>query len=80
MVDQVLHAIELDFLTGVLSEQDGVSRFDIQRHPFAILVGFAEARRQHLALLWLFLGGIRNDDSSDFLFPFLDSRNEDPVM
>src|SRR5204863_7929070 len=31
--DQILHAIELDFLTGVLAEEDGVARLDVQRHP-----------------------------------------------
>ena len=60
--DQVLDAIELDLLAGVLAEQDGVARLDVERHPLAVLVALAAARREHLALLWLFLGGIGNDD------------------
>src|SRR5688572_17428763 len=78
--DQVLHTIQHDILTGVLSDQDGVSRLDIQRHPFAILVASAEASRQDLALLWLFLGGIRNDDGARALSRFLEALNDETIV
>src|SRR5207247_8977887 len=35
--DQILHAIELDFLTGVLAEAHGVACLDIVSHPVAIV-------------------------------------------
>ena len=78
--DQVLDAIELDLLAGVLAEQDGVAGLDVERHALAVLVGLAEARREHLALLRFFLRGIGNDDRARALLRFLEALNDDPVV
>src|SRR4051812_47735514 len=57
--DEELVALEFDFLAGVLAEQDRVARFDVERHAFAVVLGLAAADGNHLALLRLFLSGIR---------------------
>src|SRR4029079_7568404 len=75
--DEVLDTLQLDFLARVLSKQDRVSRFDIERHPFANLVAFAEASRQHRALLWLLLGGIGNDDGASALVGVFEGWNDE---
>ena len=78
--DQVLLAIELDFLTRVLAEQDEVAGLDIERRARAVILDFAIAGGNHFALLRLFLGGVGDDDPADLLFAFLDALNNDAVM
>ena len=78
--DQVFVAVDLDFLAGILAEQDRVAVLDVERDALAVLVGLAGADGNHLALLRLFLGGVGDDDAPDFLFFFLDAFNEDAVM
>ena len=46
----------------------------------AVVLDFAVADGDDFALLRFFLGGIGDDDSADFLFPFLDALNEDAVV
>jgi hypothetical protein len=78
--DQILHAIELDFLTGVLAEEDGVACLDIQRHPLATVFGLAVPGGDHLAVLRLLLGGIGDDDRAGSLRRFLEALDENPVV
>src|ERR1700687_5150535 len=54
--DQVLHAVELDLLTGVLAEENRVAGLDVQRHALALVVDLAVAHRDHLAALRLLPG------------------------
>src|SRR5690242_19393432 len=56
--DQVLHALELDFLTGVLAEQDRIAGLHVQRHSLAIVLGLAVSGGDHRAVLRLLLRGI----------------------
>ena len=78
--DEVFLAIELDFLAGVLAEQDEVAGLHVERHALAVVLGLAIAGSDDFALLRLFLGGVGDDDPADFLFPFLDALNNDPVV
>src|SRR5205814_10508666 len=78
--DEVLVAVNLDFLAGVLAEQDDVARLDVERRDLAVLFDFALASGDDLALLGLFLGGIGDDDPADFLFAFFEALNNDAVV
>ena len=78
--DQVLDAVQLDLLAGVLAEEDGVARLHVELHPIAVVVHLAVARGDHRAPLRFFLGGIRNDDAADLLFAFVEALNENPVV
>ena len=44
--DQVVHAVELDLLAGVLAEQDRVAGLDVERHAFALVVRPCRRRRR----------------------------------
>src|SRR6266850_7570528 len=64
--DQVLVAVQFDFLAGVLAEEDGVPFLHVERDAL-VLLALAEANGDHLALLRLFLGGVRDDDPANLL-------------
>ena len=57
--DQVILAVDPDFLSRVLAEQDRVAVLDVERNALAVLVGLAGADGDDLALLRLFLGASR---------------------
>src|SRR5689334_11146171 len=78
--DQVLLAIELDLLAGVLAEEHRVAFLHIERRDLAVLLDLALADRDDLTLLRLLLGRIRDDDPADFLFPFFDASNDDAIV
>ena len=77
---EVLLAIELDFLAGVLAEQNGVAFLDVERRHLAVLLDLALADRDHLALLRLFLGRVRDDDAADLLLALFDARHDHAVV
>jgi hypothetical protein len=52
----VLFAVNLDFLSRVLAEQDGVAFLDVERDALAVVLDLAGAGRNDLTLLGLFLG------------------------
>src|SRR5213596_2299284 len=62
--DEVLLAVDLDLRSGVLHEQDLVADLDVEGRQLAVVVHLALADRDHLALLRLLLGGIRDDDAA----------------
>src|SRR5437899_3274289 len=62
--DEVLLAVDLDLRSGVLAEQDPVADLHVERQHLAVLVHLALADGDHLALLRLLLGGVRNDDAA----------------
>ncbi len=78
--DQVIHAVQFDFLAGVLAEEDGVARLHVELHAVAVVAHFAVAGGDDGAPLRFFLGGIRDDDAADLLFAFVEALNEDPVV
>jgi hypothetical protein len=46
----------------------------------AVVLDFAGACRDHLALLRLLFGGVWDDDPADSLFAFLQALDEDAVV
>ena len=44
--DQVLLALDLDFLPGILAEQNAVARLHVERDALAVLLDLAVARRR----------------------------------
>src|SRR5262249_55952090 len=75
-----LLTIQLDFLSGVLPEQDGVARLDVEWDALAVVLRLAGAGGDDLALLRLFLGGVGDDDPADLLFAFFDALDDDAVV
>src|SRR5438132_11508695 len=61
--DQMLFAVQLDLGAGVLAEENAVTRLHVERGHLALVVRFALADRDDLALLGLFLRGVGDDDS-----------------
>src|SRR5437762_963702 len=78
--DEVLLAVHLDFLAGVLAEENRVPFLDVERRDLSILFDLALAHSDDLALLRLLLGGIGDDDPADFLFAFLEALHDDAVV
>src|SRR5687768_11769293 len=78
--DEVLVAVDLDFLAGVLAEQNDVPGFHVERRDLAVLLDAALAGRDDLALLGLFLGRVGDDDPADALFRFFNPFDDDSVV
>src|SRR4029079_4529182 len=78
--DEVLLTVDLDFLTRVLPEQDGVAVFHVERLASAVFLDLALPGGDDLALLGLFLGGVRNDDSAHLLLALFEALNDDAVV
>ena len=75
----MLLAFDPDLAPGILAEQDLVAGLYIRRQQFALFSHLALADSDDLALLRLFLGGIRNDDSALALLFFLDAFDQNPI-
>ena len=74
--DEVFLTIELDFLSGVLAEEDEVAGLDVERDALAVVLRLAVAGGDDFALLRLLLGGVGDDDPADFLFAFFDALRQ----
>ena len=57
-----------------------VAGLDVERDALAVVLDLAGADGDDFALLRLFLGGVGDDDSADFLFAFLDALDNDAVV
>src|SRR5437762_578929 len=77
---QVVRAIHLEFLAGVLAEENLVTHLDAHRHQLAVVVGFARAGIYHLTLGRLFGGCIRNHDPAGGFSLFLQPLNDHAIM
>src|SRR6266568_1216759 len=77
--DQVVLAAVLDLGAAVLGVNDGVADLDVERHPGAVLEP-ARADRDDLALLGLFLGGVRDDDAGGGRLLALTGLDDDAVL
>src|SRR5229473_785565 len=62
--DEVFLAVDLDLRAGILAEQDLVADLDVEGRQLAVVVQLTFADRDHLAMLRLLLGGIRDDDAA----------------
>src|SRR6059036_830743 len=78
--DQVLLLVHLDLGARVLAEEDAVVGLHVQRDLLAVLRHFPVAHRDDLALLGLFLRGVRNNDAALLGVLFFLALDEDPVM
>src|SRR6476469_2502964 len=78
--DEVVVAVDLDFLPGVLAEEDDVVGLDVERRDLAVLLNAALADSDDFALHGLFLGGVRDDDPADLLFAFVDAFDDDSIV
>ena len=71
----VLLAVELDFRSTVLADQDAVADLDFEGYFLAFVVGLAGAEHADDAFLGFFLGGIRDNDSTLLHFFLFDGLN-----
>src|SRR5215468_9347212 len=78
--DQELLTLELDLRARVLAKQNAVADLHIERRQLAVVVDLPLADRDHLALLRLFLRGIRDDDPALGASFFLDPLHDHPVL
>src|SRR5713101_2269768 len=62
--DQVLLVVQLDLGARVLAEEDLVAGLHVPGDLLALVVHLPVPNRDHLALLALFLGGVRDDDAA----------------
>src|SRR5947208_13100777 len=77
--DQILFAIEFHLGAGVLPDQHVLTRLHVQWDGFAVIVHATAASRDDFGLLWLFLGGIRDDDAADALFLLFNPLHQDTI-
>src|SRR5262249_55526224 len=77
--DEIL-AVQLDFGAGVFAEEDAVAFFHVERTDLALLADLAFAGGDDFAFLWLFFGGIGDDNAAAGGFCFLYATYQNPVM
>src|SRR5947209_4376002 len=79
--DEVLLAVDLDLRSGVLPEQDLVADLDVEGRQLAVIVHLAFADRDHLAVLRLLLGAIRDDDAAlRLLHRVFEALHDDAIL
>src|SRR5207253_5771140 len=78
--DEVLDAIDFDLGARPFAEQDGIADLDVDGDELAALVASAGSNGDDLALLWLLLGGVRNDDATSGLRLGIDSLDDNAVV
>src|SRR5512147_651969 len=78
--DHVVVAVDLDLAPGVLAHEDPVALLDVHRRALAVVGELARADGDHLGLLRLLLGGVRNDDAPPDLLLLLYALHQDPIV
>src|SRR5215203_1392803 len=78
--DDVVVALDLDLAAGVLAHEDPVALLDVNGSALALVGELAGTDGDHLGLLRLLFGGIRNDDATPNLLLLLDALHQDTVM
>src|SRR6266853_879810 len=78
--DEVLNAIDFDLGARPFAEQDAVADLDVDRDELAALVAATGSNGDDLALLWLLLGGVGNDDATSGLRLGIDSLDDNAVV
>src|SRR6185503_21382193 len=76
--DDVVGTVDLDLGAGILAHEDLVALLDVESDALPVFV-LAGTHRDHLTLLRLLLGGVRNDDAPALHLGFLDAADEDSV-
>src|SRR5258708_7453899 len=77
--DQILFAIDLDLRAAILADQHAITLLHLKRNELPVLIALAGAQGDYLALLGLFLGGIRNDDSALLHFLLFNRLHQHPI-
>src|SRR5262245_37662961 len=78
--DEILLAVEAHLVAGVGGEEHAVADLHLERGPLAIVERLAFADREHLALLGLLLGRVREDDAPGCLLVGLQTLHEDLLV
>src|SRR5438128_5260617 len=78
--NEVLLAVDLDVRARVLAEEDLVSGLDVEGDLGPVLEDLAVADGDDLALLGLFLGGVRDDDPALDRLLLFDALDDQAVV
>src|SRR5207244_4585050 len=78
--DEVFLVVDLDLGARILAEQDLVAGLHVQRDLLAVVADLARPDGDHLALLRLLLGGVRDDDRASFDFLLLQTFDHDAIV
>ena len=78
--DDVLCSVHFSVAAGVLSKQDAIAGFNVQRDQLAIFQSLAVPDSEHLTLLRLLFGGIGNYDSVACGLGFVDPLHYKAVV
>src|SRR4030095_2147469 len=78
--DQKLFAIDFDFGSAVLSEQNAVASFNVQSLPGTVILVFALTYGHSFTLLELVLGRVGDVDAPAPLLALFDSADNHTVM
>src|SRR6478736_1472032 len=78
--DEVILAVDRDFLAGVLAEQDRLTVVHVRRLTAAIVPDLTLASGDHPAALGLLLGGLWHDDAANRLFALVETLDDETVV
>src|SRR6267142_1691416 len=78
--DQVVLAVDLDLVAGVLAEQDAVALLDVERNALPVIVDLTRADRLDGGALGLFLCRVRDDDPADLLLALFLAPDQHPIV
>ena len=78
--DQELLTVDFDLGARPFAEQHPLTGLHVDGDELTGLVAATRANGDDLALRWLFLGGVRNDDTAGRLLIGLDALDDDAVM
>src|SRR5262245_2055724 len=78
--DQEFLAFQLDLGARPLAEQHAAARLHVDRNEFAAVVTAARSNSDNLALLWLFLSGVGDDDAAFGLLFGVDAAHDHTVV
>src|SRR5688500_7499915 len=78
--DEKLFAVNFDLRAAVLTEQDAIALFHVERLAGAVLFIFALADRYDFAFLEFFLGSIGDNNAAPHLLALFDPLHDDAIM
>lgn len=78
--DLVLNTVDFDFASTVFAEDDFVANFNAQSSAYTVIEELAWSNSDNLASLWLFLGGIWQNDTACSGFFSFERLNNDAII
>jgi hypothetical protein len=72
--------VDLHLGPGPFAEQDSLAGFQLERDELTVLIAGAGPHRHDLALLRLFLRGVRNDDAAGRLLVALEATHDHAII